>query len=299
MAHRLHLEFCQHGDLEDLIEKYRAKIQYFPEEFIWDVFHHLVNACKAMDRGPSKRKNPVLTTYVHRDIKPENSKIFLARSVGVFPDSNGLQVFLAAPKGYDADGTPMYPTAKLGDFGLATVTGEDDILYNPQRLRAIGTAGYRAPEQMRPQEDQERWPKDEREPVSHAVNQEWPILGTPTNVWGVGASIYKLILLTDAYHDLHRAYEKKTGLEKLETHRTPEYSRDLLNLVYDCLKIDPNRRPYLQRLDQVIEKQRASFRDSWSRGGPVTEEANLRLTNDELNEMEMGRFVRRKHVPED
>ncbi|KAL8676114.1 MAG: hypothetical protein Q9186_007337 [Xanthomendoza sp. 1 TL-2023] len=280
MAHRLYLEYCQHGDLEDLIDRYREKKQYFPEEFIWDVFHHLVNACKAMDRGPSpaKQKHPELTTYVHRDIKLEN-------------------IFLAAPKGYDVDGTPIYPTAKLGDFGLAIATGEDDD-QNPLRLREIGTPGYRAPEQKQPQEAQVNFPEDEREFVPQAVNWEWPRLGTPTNIWGVGVCIYKLLLLTDAYFDLQKAYEEKTGLAKLETHRTPEYSRALLNLVYDCLKIDPNRRPNFQKLDQVIEKQRASFRKSWSTGEPVTEEAKLRLTNDELNGMEMGPFVRRRHVPE-
>ena len=51
-----------------------AARQYLPEEFIWDVFHHLVNAVKAMDAGPSNPKYPELTTFVHRDIKPDNSQ---------------------------------------------------------------------------------------------------------------------------------------------------------------------------------------------------------------------------------
>ncbi|KAL9000178.1 MAG: hypothetical protein Q9169_001080 [Polycauliona sp. 2 TL-2023] len=51
-----------------------APRQYFPEEFIWDVFYHLLNAVKAMDQGPTKPKDPSHTTYVHRDIKTANSQ---------------------------------------------------------------------------------------------------------------------------------------------------------------------------------------------------------------------------------
>lgn len=53
-------------------------------------------------------------------------------------------VFLAAPRGYDEDGIPIYPTARLGDFGLALITGEEDS-DNPKKFKGIGTMGYRAP----------------------------------------------------------------------------------------------------------------------------------------------------------
>lgn len=69
-------------------------------------------------------------------------------SGNALPDSDNLPVFLAAPKGYDVDGTPNYPTAKLGDFGLAIATGDEDELYNPRHLRESGTPGYKAPVRM-------------------------------------------------------------------------------------------------------------------------------------------------------
>lgn len=53
-------------------------------------------------------------------------------------------VFLAAPRGYDEDGIPSYPTARLGDFGLALITGEEDS-NNPAKFKGIGTPGYKAP----------------------------------------------------------------------------------------------------------------------------------------------------------
>ena len=41
-------------------------------------------------------------------------------------------------------GFPFYPVAKLGDFGLATVTNRDDPK-NPAEYRGCGTPGYKAP----------------------------------------------------------------------------------------------------------------------------------------------------------
>lgn len=56
-------------------------------------------------------------------------------------------VFLAAERPYHEDGTPIYPTAKLGDFGLTIITGDNDPR-NPAQLKGHGTPGYKAPVRM-------------------------------------------------------------------------------------------------------------------------------------------------------
>lgn len=57
---------------------------------------------------------------------------------------NLFAVFLAAPMSYDDDGIPFYPTAKMGDFGGAIGTGEQDPR-NPMKYKSMGTVSYRAP----------------------------------------------------------------------------------------------------------------------------------------------------------
>ena len=78
---------------------------------------------------------------VHRDIKPVNGKKIPHRALH-WDNSPNKSVFL----GYEnADrGFPFYPVAKLGDFGLATMTNRDDPK-NPAEYRGWGTRGYKAP----------------------------------------------------------------------------------------------------------------------------------------------------------
>ena len=82
---------------------------------------------------------------VHRDIKARNGKKNPHRAPH-WDDSPIKSVFL----GYEnADkGFPFYPVAKLGDFGLATMTNRDDPK-NPAEYRGWGTPGYIAPVSMR------------------------------------------------------------------------------------------------------------------------------------------------------
>ncbi|KAL8672009.1 MAG: hypothetical protein Q9168_003514 [Polycauliona sp. 1 TL-2023] len=282
LAHRLYMEFCRHGEIYRLIKNYRKQKQYFPEEFIWDVFHHLLNAVKAMDSGPLKPKYPHLTTYVHRDIKPQN-------------------IFLADPQRYDDGGIPIYPTAKLGDFGLAIITGEDDP-HNPWALKRFGTHGYQAPEQKYSEEDFDAMSvsaKERAELQDYAptgVTQDWPHLGTHTNIWEVGACMYELMVLTQVSYDLVKAHNEGSVLGKIRTHRTPEYSRSLTDLVHQCLKIDPNRRPTLQKLESIIDSQRSMFRDRWARGQTIPNGAAVLLDPDQISRMAVGPFVKGPHI---
>ena len=118
--------------------------QYLPEPFLWDTFYHLVEAAVAMRNGP--KDGDWDFNIVHRDLKPGNSKTFqnfASSRILEHPFTKALLlVFLGkenAEKGY-----PFYPVAKLGDYGIAVMTNDNDP-YNPHAYRGPGTPGYYAP----------------------------------------------------------------------------------------------------------------------------------------------------------
>ncbi|KAI9682407.1 MAG: hypothetical protein M1817_000461 [Caeruleum heppii] len=102
----LYTEWCDQGNLEDVICRYRRQQQFVPEAFIRHVFTSVANALAYIHYGI--RDTSRLTTasraadwqtILHRDLKPGN--IFLS-STAISPDAAGI-----------------YPSVILGDFGLA------------------------------------------------------------------------------------------------------------------------------------------------------------------------------------
>ncbi len=63
---------------------------------------------------------------------------------------NGILVFLGDEPPHHSNSAlaSHYPTAKMGDFGLAIVTGPADT-DNPRKYRRAGTPGYRAPVRLK------------------------------------------------------------------------------------------------------------------------------------------------------
>ncbi|MCJ1286838.1 hypothetical protein MMC26_006184 [Xylographa opegraphella] len=49
--HRLYMEYASHGDLETLIRRYARWRRYFPEPFLWYIFHHLAKAVLILQQG--------------------------------------------------------------------------------------------------------------------------------------------------------------------------------------------------------------------------------------------------------
>ncbi|KAL8932786.1 MAG: hypothetical protein Q9216_006677 [Gyalolechia sp. 2 TL-2023] len=300
-AHRIYMEYCEHGDLERLISRYRSKRyvvdcrfkpseqstylgrQYIPEEFIWDAFYHLANACRALDQGPKRRpKDERRNLYIHRDVKPEN-------------------IFLAAPGGYGQNCAPIYPRTKLGDFGLTDVTGVDDPL-NPSAYKGAGTIGYRPPEQKFPahiQKDQSYY-KFRDDFVYEEITNDEPKFGSGSNIWGVGVCIYKLIWLTDASYDFYvKMKEDGEVIPKIQTTRIPEYSQELRDLVHECLNFSPLKRPALNDLITRVGQARARFMEQWKETQEIPSESLLCYTDEALKEMEFGTWIKRRYVHED
>lgn len=128
---RYYLSFAPHGDLRLLMNKYRGWNTYFPEEFLWQIFHGLANAVQTLEKGPfddmaTGTRLPAGEAWLlHLDLKPEN--IFLDDPV----DSPNY-IFI------------NYPTVKVGDFGIAQLSSPNDAT-NPTFLRYAGTEGYDPP----------------------------------------------------------------------------------------------------------------------------------------------------------
>jgi len=133
----LYLEFCQHGDLTDVISEHGprteqgdlilALVRPIPEPFLWRVLHSLARVGLAMETGTTNDLPPTAgwKEIVHRDLRPAN----------IFLDEPTARVFEA------------YPTPRLADFGYAFRTHAKDGL-NPQLYQnGPGSRGFIAPEQ--------------------------------------------------------------------------------------------------------------------------------------------------------
>lgn len=129
---RFYLEFAPWGDLRLLINNYCAWNTHFPEDFLFHVFHGLAHAALGLAAGSFFDYNDRDAQYeegqacvVHFDLKPEN--VFLADPIV----RREYQYF-------------NYPAIKMGDFGLAVITGPFDV-WNPKIYKNRGTPGYIPP----------------------------------------------------------------------------------------------------------------------------------------------------------
>ena len=220
LQYRLYSHYCPYGDLGGFIKR-NARNKPIPEAWIWMVFAALVDCGLIMERGgieelPDEQWKQV----VHRDLKPANTFLDLE----------------------DADSWPLYPKPRLGDFGLAFETWEDDELNPLIWNRNVGTRGFKAPEQCR------FIGCETREPV-HAFQ-----LLAHTNVWGVGMIIWSLVHKFVPSSGNQPSY-LPGGIFEYSMHRDLKkaYSAELVSMIADCIKFDPAARPSFAQLRDRIE----------------------------------------------
>ncbi|KAI7189852.1 hypothetical protein KC363_g4712 [Hortaea werneckii] len=244
--YRLLMEFCPYGDLADLVlnsDYWRARqpsdgqgsgkdhLQpWVPEPFIWSVFESLATAGLLMEKGELDAhpgEPHWWEEIIHRDFKLAN--IFLGENLE------------SRYRGY--------PSTKLGDFGLSLILRKDDERPN-DRFSSVGTRGARAPEQA------------------------YTFYARPSaaaNVWGIGIIIWSLITLEETDETLgwdDEVLEKRTGGTGPEfdaiwaRQKVPDvnknaekfYSKELVSLMRECLRFEPDARISLLRLRRRILK---------------------------------------------
>ncbi|KAJ5037199.1 uncharacterized protein L3040_007379 [Drepanopeziza brunnea f. sp. 'multigermtubi'] len=253
---RLIMEYCPQGSLEDLLQARRARNLLFAEVTLWHIFDCLIDACSIMDF----RTELTLDTggqavipqgypegneiAIHFDVKPAN--------------------ILAGDRNPGHTTMPVY---KIADFGVALwlLRGLGLMAPHPtyqmnQQWRNRGTWAYRAPEQFSP-----RWNFGDYN-MSPVCGQ----YGSATNVWQIGQIMYELACLTQGVAEVHMPFRPAYTIDgapalgnifgtRLEGQ--PQYSKQLKDMIHQCLYEIPGFRPSLVDLKTRVAERLQFFLD--------------------------------------
>ncbi|KAI4164437.1 MAG: hypothetical protein LQ342_002084 [Letrouitia transgressa] len=259
----VYLQYCDLGTVKDLIKKYcehngplpSRERSYIPEAFVWHTFRSLASALRylhfgieADDQRSAEELDKVVKSQSyqrnvwppirHRDIKPEN--ILLRRKSPKFLKKYHRVPFIWVRK--EARYFPRLPKPMLADFGIATQYNEDDWC---EEEELIGTIAWMPP--------------------------ELPKSFLQSDVWAVGAVI--LAMCRQLVNGVVRKPPEdwSEGEVAWSRHRDARkgirdrgvgenYSRELNEAVYRCLRFDPRNRPHAHKLLTLVKDGEAAAR---------------------------------------
>lgn len=227
------MDYCPHKSLHVLINPTMSSNESIPEPALWSIFNDLVDACLLLQYGGVEEHDakPGWEPIVHRDIKLDN----------IWLDSPSTSRF------------PSYPVARLGDFGLAIMTDENDR-NNPMAYNdAAGAIFWRAPEQHMYLDSKQLRPLP------------GPKLGEKTNVWGIGAVMVRLMNMDP------NPEEPSFGSVKPQKPKVDkdvwDGSKALRDLVHRCVRFELDRRPNLRGIRrQILEHTTSDAEDDLAEG---------------------------------
>ena len=206
------MEYCEGGDIGQLIKKCKKNKEFLAEDVIWKIFTQIVlalyechsNICESSKNkcianeiidntstttidNFNKKKNKIL----HRDLKPNN----------VFLDANN--------------------NVKLGDFGLARILSNESKFAQSH----VGTPYYMSPEQIEEKDYDEK-----------------------SDIWSLGCFLFELTTLNppfEAKNHYSLAIKIKSGkVERISS----RYSEELQRVILWLMQVDLNRRPSVEDL---------------------------------------------------
>jgi serine/threonine protein kinase len=222
---------------------------YIPEQFIWYIFECLCIVGLLLERGDVER-NPMSDwiPIVHRDMKMCN-------------------VFLGYP---DEKQYVNYPVPKLGDFGLAVYLHGGELTDH----ETLGTPG--------------NYPVEQDPGLMRRRGMNRPRT-TKANVWGIANIVSGLMIRSEGFLDYADQESTSSVADSDESvrsdepsrkrwvHTEPEfekdvrdtYSRDLRNLLYNCMRLDPNDRISLEKALKSIRAHRHRSETGFLRDEPA------------------------------
>jgi hypothetical protein len=231
---RLYQPLYDYGDLQKLIAAHYYKAQAIPEPFLWHTLMCLMRAAVQLEeqaqlRPGEKTPSDVIVVF---DMKPGN--IFLAK-----PDRTST--------------FPIYPRPHIADLGGGCLTSDTDYPNESCEMEFAYSPGFLAPE------------------MSPAARENY-LRGTCTNVWQIGRVLeymMKLELEDGRFDDIeYRPYPEKKAFQMEPQiveyqYRLPaqnNYSVVLKQMVADCLRFDPRKRPSPQDVLTSMENLKYLFR---------------------------------------
>ena len=217
-------EYCDAGDLFDLIGKYKRHAAKIPEAFLWHLGTHLSEAVSYLHygiRGSDTRGPSNWTPILHCDIKPEN-------------------LLLRWPPGESR--RQRYPDIVLADFGVAYITSDGS------RFSADGgTPLYWPPESTKNSKKGDVWAMGAT--IHHAAHGFPPNKPLPSSYDKTSANEIRWL---------------KQAQSKHVTHLRPRYSSFILDRIVcvSMLSFNVDQRLSSRELDNMFKIHGRSVRDA-------------------------------------
>ncbi|KAF7191180.1 Serine/threonine-protein kinase KIN3 [Pseudocercospora fuligena] len=224
---RLYMEYCEHGDLNELVKAYVNAGRHIPVSVLWSMFEALATALCLMENGRLPTLSSIQpeswTPIVHLDIKPHNIFLKQRKATEFWPET---------------------PQTVLGDFGLAQQ-------YTEPIGPGQGTRGYRSPEQHVYDDDHPR-SRDQ-------------MVGPKSDVWVVGRVMLTLmeretrtINIPDiTFDDPEDVPSIKPAIYKYYDKRDPK----LVQTVLMCLLKEPDTRIGSEQLFVLVHDEITKLSD--------------------------------------
>jgi serine/threonine protein kinase len=215
---RIYTAFAPFGNMLQLVSQYGIAEENIPEPYLWHIFECLALAGLLVERGD--------TDELERN--PPSDWIPI-----VHRDLKLDNVFLDRPS---ESRYFQYPTPKIADFGAAV-----HARTSPPREKAYyNNAGT-----------VDNFPAEQHPALNSRV------VSSKSNVWGVANIVGSLIWKTSGFDNLDYGQSEK-GISEPEFNgdHFMSYSLELLDLIRECMRYDPDDRPDFPTLLRSIRNAR-------------------------------------------
>ncbi|KHO01382.1 NIMA-like protein kinase [Metarhizium album ARSEF 1941] len=210
----LYMEYCGNGDLGRVIKDLQHKGQRAQESFVWSIFSQLVMALYRCHYGVDPPEAGANALGLTQGSANGTPKVPAGAMTILHRDLKPENVFLGEDN-----------SVKLGDFGLSKMIKSHDFAST-----YVGTPFYMSPE--------------------ICAAEKYTL---KSDIWSLGCIIYELCAREPPFNaKSHFQLVQKIKEGKVAT--LPEiYSPELNQVIRDCLKVNPDRRPdTVQLLDLPV-----------------------------------------------